>query len=78
MRNLKFIAQAMNSPQSQKEAVRSTVAVKTNKEIAKTTQPVRSLILLKLFMIEKSPQPQRGVCDMLCPLGEWGFLFLWQ
>jgi len=25
-------------------------------------------------MIEKSPQPQRGVFEMLCPFGEWGFL----
>jgi hypothetical protein len=50
----------MNSPQSQKEAVLSTVAEKTKREIANTTQPVRSLIRLKLFII-KSPQPLRGV-----------------
>ena len=68
----------MNSPQSQKEAVRSTVAVKTNKEMAKTTQPVRSLILLKLFIIEKSPRPHRGICDMRCLFGELRLLSLWQ
>ena len=71
-------AQAINSPQSQKEAVGSTVVVKTNKEMAKTTQPVRSLILLKLFIMN-SLQPQKGSFDNFAPLEDRGlFWFLWQ